>query len=68
MYAVKKTWSAAKDFCVSLGGNLASVDSETENQFLHETMTAHVNVGSKLAGNTSFHGKKLKLIDRQMSK
>ena len=65
---MKKTWSAAKDFCVSLGGNLASVDSETENQFLHETMTAHVNVGSQSTGNTSFHVKKVKLIDRQIRK
>jgi len=34
----KLSWDAAKAHCQSIGGNLASIHSETEERFIDETL------------------------------
>ena len=44
LYAgTRRTWAQAKDYCVFLGGNLVSVNSELESKFLQQTMASRVN-------------------------
>ena len=45
LIAERKPWAEAKAACLKLGGNLASIASEHENQFLLETIAAYVANG-----------------------
>ncbi|XP_072169955.1 alpha-N-acetylgalactosamine-specific lectin-like [Diadema setosum] len=42
MFGAGKTWTAARDHCLNHGGNLASVHSEGENNFLYELWRSSV--------------------------
>lgn len=45
-----KTWFQAKDFCKSLGGNLASVTSVTENNFIYGNLCSSATQWCWLGG------------------
>ena len=34
-FSEKKTWEQARQFCQSLGGDLVSINSKEENDFIH---------------------------------
>ena len=35
LFSEKKTWEQARQFCQSLGGDLVSINSKEENDFIH---------------------------------